>query len=45
LLATGRDAEARSHFRTAHRLLAQDAQLARDEPARIARLEELGHEK
>jgi tetratricopeptide (TPR) repeat protein len=45
LLATGRAGEARPHFREAHRLLSSDAQLARDEPARIARLEELGHEK
>jgi tetratricopeptide (TPR) repeat protein len=44
LLALGRGDEARPHFREAHRLLAQDAWLTRDEPARLARLKELGGE-
>jgi tetratricopeptide (TPR) repeat protein len=38
LLALGRTEESRAHFREAHRLLSQDASLARDEPARLARL-------
>jgi tetratricopeptide (TPR) repeat protein len=42
LLALGRSGEARPHFAEAYRLLAADAQLARDEPARLARLRELG---
>ncbi len=41
-LALGREAEARPHFREAHRLLSQDADLVRDEPERIARLLRLG---
>jgi tetratricopeptide (TPR) repeat protein len=41
LLALGRAEEARPHFREAHRSLSQDASLARDEPARLARLLEL----
>lgn len=44
LLATGRAAEARPHFRAAYRLLSQDAFLARDEPERLARLARLAEE-
>jgi tetratricopeptide (TPR) repeat protein len=43
-LALGRAGEARPHFREAHRLLSQDASLARDEPERLARLARLGAE-
>ena len=44
LLALGRKDEARPHFRKAHELLSKDPWLPRDEPARLARLEELGRE-
>lgn len=42
LLALGRPDDAQPHFAAAHRLLSQDAGLARSEPERIARLGALG---
>lgn len=44
LLALGRAAEARAHFRRAHGLLAGDVWLGRNEPKRLARLADLGRE-
>ena len=44
LLALDRADEARPHFAEAHRLLADDPWLSRDEPERLQRLEELGRE-
>lgn len=42
LLALGREGEARPHFAAAYELLKSDVWLARDEPARLDRLRELG---
>lgn len=42
MLALGKADEARPHFKRAHELLAKDIWLAENEPARIARLEQLG---
>jgi tetratricopeptide (TPR) repeat protein len=42
LLLLGRDSEARVHFARAHELLSKDPWLSEAEPARIARLKELG---
>jgi tetratricopeptide (TPR) repeat protein len=42
LLALGRKDESRPHFRRAHELLSKDPWLSRDDPARLARLEQLG---
>jgi tetratricopeptide (TPR) repeat protein len=44
LLALGRGDEARAYFADAHRLLSDDAFLARDEPERLARLKRLAEE-
>lgn len=41
-LATGRPDDARPHFARAHEVLSQDAWLVANEPARLARLAELG---
>jgi tetratricopeptide (TPR) repeat protein len=45
LLALGRGDEAPAHFREAYRLLSRDPWLTRDEPARLARLRQLGQER
>ena len=45
LLALGRGGEAHPHFREAYRLLSRDPGLTRDEPARLARLQQLGEER
>jgi hypothetical protein len=42
LLALNRVAEARPYFSQAHEILAQEAWVAEKEPARLARLKELG---
>ena len=42
LLALGRESQARPHFAAAYGLLRSDIWLARDEPARLARLRDLG---
>ncbi len=42
LLALGRAEEAKSHFAHAHELLSTDPWMQRDEPARLARMAELG---
>jgi len=42
LHATGQLAEAKSYFRRAHETLSRDEWLVKNEPARLARLEQLG---
>jgi len=44
LLALDRKQEAQPHFAKAHEILSQDISLAENEPARLARLKELGAE-